>query len=218
MATTYKLTAEVRDGKGTGASRRLRRAGKVPAVLYGGGEAPAQLALDHNQLMHSLELESFHSSILEVDTGSGPAQAILRDVQRHPVRPLILHVDLQRVRATDKIHIKVPIHFVNEATAPGVKTQGGLVSHLMTDVDISCLPSQLPEFLQLDLGQMNVGDSLHLSDIPLPEGVEITSLGHGGEDLAVVTVSHVRTAAVEEEAAVEGAEAAATPAAGTEAD
>jgi len=191
----------------------------VPAVLYGGGEAPAQLALDHNQLIHSLELESFHSSILEVDTGSGPSQAILRDVQRHPVRPQILHVDLQRVRATDKIHIKVPIHFINEATAPGVKMQGGLVSHLMTDVDISCLPSQLPEFLQLDLGSMNVGDSLHLSDIPLPEGVEITSLGHGGEDLAVVTVSHVRTAVVEEEAAVEGAAAAApAPAAGTEED
>jgi len=218
MATTYKLIAETRDDKGTGASRRLRRVGKVPAILYGGGEAPAQLALDHNQLMHSLEEETFHSSILQVETGSVNAQAILRDVQMHPYRPQILHVDLQRVRATDTIHIKVPIHFTNESTAPGVKQQGGLVSHLMTDVDVSCLPSQLPEYLVVDLASLHIGESLHLSDIPLPEGVEITSLSHGGEDLAVVTISHVRAAAVEEEAPAEGAVAGAAPVATPEED
>jgi len=210
MSTNFELQAEPREVHGTRASRKNRRAGKVPAVLYGAGKAPAHLMLDHNQIMHSLENEAFHAAILTVKTGKDSDQAILRDVQMHPHKPLVMHVDLQRVSATEKLHIKVPVHFVGEEVAPGVKLQSGIVSHQMTEVDISCLPSQLPEYLEADVSNLKMHESVHLSDLKLPEGVEITALSHGGDDQAVATIVAVRGATEEEETgAAEGEGAAA---------
>jgi len=202
MTTHFELEAEPRQRHGTRDSRRLRRAGKIPAVLYGAGEPPAHLVLDHDQVYHDLEDEAFHAAIITVKLDGKPVQAILRDAQYHPHKPQVLHVDLQRVSATEKLHIKVPLHFIGEEDAPGVRLQGGIVSHQLTEVDISCLPSQLPEYLEVDVSGLKLHDSVHLSDIKLPEGVEITALAHGGDDLAVATVVAVR-GAVEEEAAAE---------------
>ena len=206
MATKFELTGEKREGKGSSSSRRLRRGGRVPAVLYGGAKGPVTLTFDHDAIHHHLENEAFHTSILTVTIDGETDQAILRDVQMHPYKPKVMHMDLQRISATEKLHMEVPIHLVGEDVAPGVKLQGGIVSRLMAEVDISCLPHQLPEFLTVDISQLNIGDSVHLSDIPLPEGVTITSLAHGGEDLAVATVTTVRIVEEEvvEEAAVEG--------------
>lgn len=199
MSAKFELQAELRTTKGTGASRRLRRLGMVPAVLYGAGKEPVMLSLPHDKVWHDMQNEAFATSILTVRAGSGADQAILRDIQMHPFRPLIQHIDLQRISATEKLHISVPLHFVGAESAPGVKQQGGIVSHLVTEVDVSCLPSQLPEFLTVDVSGLHIGDSIHLSNIPVPEGVSLTALTHGN-DLAVVTVSLVR-AAVEVEVA-----------------
>ena len=186
------INATNRKDEGKGASRRLRRDGKVPAVMYGAGKDAVSLTLDHNSLYHQVKNEAFYSSILNVNiAGQGQEQAVLRDIQMHPYKPRIAHLDLQRVSATEKLHIKVPLHFINQETAPGVKQQGGIVSHLMTEVDISCLPKDLPEFLTVDMGNMSLNDSVHLSDLPLPEGVVITALTHGN-DLAVATITTIR--------------------------
>jgi large subunit ribosomal protein L25 len=203
MATKFELTAEKRAATGTVTSRRLRRGGRVPAVLYGGAKEPIKLTLDHDAIFHHLENEAFHTSILTVHVDDEADQAILRDVQMHPFKSKVLHVDLQRIVATEKLQIEVPIHFVGEEMAPGVKEQGGIVSHLMTEVEISSLPHQLPEFLTADVSQLHVGESVHLSDIVLPEGVTIPGLAHGGADLAVATVLIVRE--VVEEVPVEEA-------------
>ncbi|MHB1527851.1 MAG: 50S ribosomal protein L25/general stress protein Ctc [Acidiferrobacteraceae bacterium] len=199
MSAKFELQAELRTTKGTGASRRLRHQGLVPAVLYGAGKEAVMLTLPHDKVWHDIHNEAFATSILTVRFGQGSDQAILRDIQMHPFKPRIQHIDLQRISATEKLHIAVPLHFVGEDVAPGVKQQGGIVSHLVTEVDVSCLPNQLPEFLVVDISGLHVGDSIHLSGIPLPEGVALTALAHGN-DLAVVTVSLVRTA-VEVEAA-----------------
>lgn len=206
MATKFELTGEKRASKGSSSSRRLRRGGRVPAVLYGGAKDPVMLTFDHDAVHHHLENEAFHTSILTVTVDGEADQAILRDVQMHPYKPKVMHMDLQRISATEKLHMEVPIHLVGEDVAPGVKLQGGIVSRLMAEVDISCLPHQLPEFLSVDISHLNIGDSVHLSDIPLPEGVSITSLAHGGEDLAVATVATVRIVEEEvvEEVAAEG--------------
>jgi len=208
----FELSAELRDVKGKGASRRLRRAGKVPAVMYGAGKEAVNLSLDHNTLYHQVKNEAFYSSILTVKFGNNQEQAVLRDMQMHPFKPRIAHLDLQRISATEKLHMRVPLHFLNQESAPGVKQQGGIVNHLMSEVDITCLPKDLPEFLVVDLGNMNLNDSVHLSEIKLPEGVTITSFAHGGGDLAVVAITAVReeveAAPVVEAAAVEGAAAA----------
>lgn len=207
MSTDNELVAEARDDKGTGASRRLRRAGKIPAVIYGGGKEPAMVSFNHDHIMHKLEVESFHTSILKVKHHNKTEQAILRDVQHHPFKQQILHMDFQRISAKEKIHMSVPVHFTGEDVAPGVKLEGGIVSHLITEVDVICLPSQLPEFLSADISELNKGESVHLSDIKLPEGVELTSLAHGGDDLAVAAVVALRISAADEEA--DEAEAAA---------
>jgi large subunit ribosomal protein L25 len=216
----FEINAEKRELQGTGASRRLRRADKVPAILYGAGKSPQMLALDHETLYLNLKHEAFHTSILTVNVAGGePEQAILRDVQMHPFRPRVQHLDLQRISATEKIHMRVPLHFLNAENAPGVKLEGGIVMHLMNEVDVTCLPKDLPEYLEVDLANLKLNESLHLKDIPLPAGVAITSLAHGGDNLAVVSISHVRV--VEEEVApvVEAAAPAegAAPAAGAEA-
>ena len=217
MSAKFELTAEPRAAKGTGASRRLRRSGKVPAILYGAGKEPMTVALDHNVMVRHLENEKFHTSILTVKVGGDTDQAILRDFHMHPYKPVVMHVDLQRISATEKIHMKVPLHFVGGDVAPGVKVDGGIVTHLMTDVDITCLPKDLPEFLTVDLSALHINESVHLSNIKLSEGVSITSLAHGGDDLAVGAVTTIRV--VEEVAPVvaapaEGEAAAAAPAEG----
>ncbi|HHC71291.1 MAG TPA: 50S ribosomal protein L25/general stress protein Ctc [Thiotrichales bacterium] len=200
MQETFELEAEIRADAGKGASRRLRRMGKVPAILYGGGKDPQPLTVDHNILLQHLEHEAFYSHILQVKIGDTVEKAVLKDVQRHPAKPIVLHIDLQRVSETDRIRMHVPIHFINEETAPGVKKQGGTVAHLLTEVDIVCMAKDLPEYIEVDLGQMKVGDSVHLSDLELPEGAEIPALLLGPEhDIAVVTINKGRGAAAAEE-------------------
>jgi len=223
----FEVAAEPRSEQGTGASRRLRKVGKVPGILYGAGKEPAKILLDHNAILRQLQNEAFHSSILTVKLGADSDQAVLRDWQMHPWKPQVVHVDLQRVSATEKIHMRVPLHFLGADVAPGVKLQGGIVSHIFNELDITCLPKDLPEFLSVDLSAMSIGDSVHLLDIKLPDGVAITSLAHGGDNLAVAAIvaikEEVEAAPVvaAEAAPAEGAAApaagAAAPAAGAEA-
>ena len=167
-----EVSAFKRDAQGTGASRRLRRSGFVPAVIYGGERAPAMIQLDHNALYHALRKESFHSSVLNIKVDGQAEMAVLRDVQMHPYKQQILHVDLQRVDKDQKIHVKVPLHFVNAEQSPGVKLGGGIPSHVMTELDVACLPGNLPEFIEVDMGSLQVGQSVHLNDVALPAGVE----------------------------------------------
>ena len=198
MQETFELKAESRSDAGKGASRRLRHAGKVPAIVYGGGKDPLMIALDHNDLLKHLEHEAFYSHVLSVDVGGARESCVLKDVQRHPARPIIMHLDLQRVRADEKIRMHVPLHFENESIAPGVK-QGGAVSHHLSEVDVSCLPKDLPEYIAVDMGAMGLNDALHLSQLKLPAGVELVALAHG-DDALVVSV-HTARAQIEEEGA-----------------
>ncbi len=206
MSDSHTIIAEMRDVQGTSASRRLRHAGKVPAILYGAGKETAKLTLSHNSLYHNLEDESFHSSILTVEIGGKKEKAILRDVQMHAFKQLIMHIDLQRISAKDKIHMNVPIHFTGGEDAPGVKLENGIISHLMTELEIVCLPADLPEYFSVDVSELHLGDSIHLSEITLPEGVESTIAMHGGDDLAVVTVMAVRAVVEDEPAEAEEGE------------
>jgi large subunit ribosomal protein L25 len=215
MRITFQVGADSRHDQGKGASRRLRRAGKVPAVLYGGGGEPRNITLDHQQLLTLIGNEKFYSSIISVNVDTQGQPAIVRDVQMHPARNAVVHVDLQRVLENETLKIHLPIHFKGEAVAPGVKTQGGIVSHLIQDVEVSCLPKDLPEFLELDLSGMSLNDTLHLSDIPLTGGVTIPELAH--RNPPVVSVHSPRVAEPEPEAvaaAAEGAVAAPAAAAG----
>lgn len=208
------ILASKREGKGTGASRRLRRAGNVPGVVYGAGKDAVSVEFDHKALFLQFRHEAFHASILTLDLEGKKESVLLRDYQMHPVRNTIQHIDFQRVSATEKIHVKVPLHFINAEIAPGVKVGAGVVTHILTEVDVSCLAKDLPEFFEIDLADMEIGQSIHLSEIKLPEGVELIQLVHGA-DAAVVNVTKPRVAAVEEEevvAAEPAAEAPATPA------
>lgn len=173
----FEFVAEARETVGRGASRRLRHAEKVPAVVYGAGKDPVSLILDHNMTLRTLEHEAVYSHILTLKIGAESERVILKDLQRHPYKPRILHVDFQRVRSDVKLQMHVPIHFTGDENPPGVK-EGGTIAHLMSDVEVSCLPDDLPEFLELDLSNMELNQILHLSDIPLPKGVEIVSLTH----------------------------------------
>ena len=197
MSAKFELTAEPRAEQGKGASRRLRHAGRVPAILYGAGKPPQMVTLDHNSMLRNLENERFHTAIMDIKVGNDTDQAILRDWQMHPFKPQVLHIDLQRISATEKLHMRIPLHFTGADVAPGVKQDGGIVAHLMTDVDITCLPKDLPEFLTVDLSHLQLNQSVHLSDIKLPEGVGITSLAHGGTDLAVAAINIIREEVVE---------------------
>jgi large subunit ribosomal protein L25 len=208
MSVTFELNAEVRTDVGKGASRRLRHANKIPAVIYGGDKDPVSLTMDHDKLFHALDNEAFYSHILTINVDGKGEKAILRDLQRHPSKPTVMHADFQRVSATEKIHMNVPLHFENEDTAVGVKDQGGLISHNATDVEVLCLAQNLPEYITVDVAGLELGHSLHLSDITLPEGVELVQLSHD-HDLAVVTIHKPRAAAVVEEVEEEAGEAAA---------
>lgn len=202
-----EINASKRVKQGTGASRRLRRTGRVPAILYGGEQGAEPIELDHNEIYHNLKLEAFHASVLSMTLDGRKQSVLLRDVQMHAYRSQIVHLDFQRVEANRKIHVKVPLHFVNAESAPGVKLQGGIVSHIMNDVDISCLPSDLPEFIEVDLQELSAGHSVHVSNLKLPKGVD--PVLHGDEDPVVATILMPRGTATEE--AVPGEEVA-TPA------
>ena len=220
MAKGFDLTAELREDAGKGASRRLRRAGRIPAILYGGGKPPRPITFERNELLRQMEQEAFFSSVLTVRVDGKKQSAILKDVQVHPAKRALLHLDLQRIVATEKIRISVPIHFLNEATAHGVKLGGGTVSHMMTEVEVVCLPKDLPEYLDLDIGELELNQTLYLSDIPLPEGVEIPELAQGPEqNRGVVSIQIIKVVEeveeVEEEEELEevpeGEEAAEAP-------
>jgi large subunit ribosomal protein L25 len=188
MSDTFTIDAQPRGDEGKGASRRLRRQGLVPGIIYGGTKKPEMISLVHNELAQHLEHEAFYSHILTVNVGDKAQQVILKDLQRHPAKPFVMHVDFQRVSAKKKLKTHVPIHFVGEDVAPGIKT-GGAASHHVTDVEITCLPKDLPEYIEVDLSQMEVGDSVHLSELQLPAGVEIPALSQGPEqDLVVVNI------------------------------
>jgi len=198
MSSNYELSTQSRDSFGTGASRRQRRENLVPAVVYGAGKDNESVMLDHDQVMHSLEKEAFHSAIIDLKTDKGSQQVILREVQMHPHRQLVMHVDFQRVRASEKLHMKVPLHFEGSDVAPGVKTDGGILSHPITELDITCLPRDLPEFIAVDVSELNLNESLHLSNIKMPEGVELTATAFPeGEDPTIATISPPKV--VEEE-------------------
>ena len=204
-----EFIANKRELQGTGASRRLRRAGKVPGIVYGGEVTAQPIELDHNALFHSLKQESFHASILTMNLEGQKHQVLLRDYQMHAFRPLVLHIDFQRVSADKKIHMKVPLHFINADIAPGVKLQGGVASHVLNELNITCLPADLPEFIEVDLKDVSVGHSVHVKALNLPKGVE--AVLHRGENPVVATITVPRGTTEAELAA--GEEAAATTAA-----
>jgi len=213
MRVSFTFGADRREMQGKGASRRLRHSGKVPAILYGGPLGPQALVLDQQNLLTMIGSEKFYSSIVRVNIGGEAQEAIIKDVQMHPARHSVVHVDLQRVVENEAIRLHLPIHFKGEAAAPGVKSQGGLVSHMRSDVEVTCLPKDLPEFLEIDLSNMNLNDTLFLSDIPLPEGVLIPELGHG-RNAPVVSIHSPRAAEPEPVAAEAAAVTAAVPAEG----
>ena len=205
-----EINATSRKTQGTGASRRLRIAGRVPGILYGGSEKPMAVEVDHNEIFHKLRAEAFHSSILTMKLDGADLQVLLRDVQRHPFRQIVNHVDFQRIDANTKIHMKVPLHFINDDVAPGVKLAGGLVSHVLNEIDVICLPKDLPEFIQVDLGNLVAGHSMHVKDMPMPAGVEIVARVKM-ENPVVATIIIPRAVAAEEEvAAIAAADVPAT--------
>lgn len=184
------LEAQARANVGKGASRRLRKQeDAVPAIIYGGDAAPVNISLQHNKLLQAIEHEVFFSSIITLQLDGAAQSVVVKALQRHPSKPRIMHADFQRVQADHRLHVKVPLHFLNEATAVGVKQGGGSVSRLLNEIEISCLPKDLPEFVAVDLANLQVGQSLHISDLTLPEGVSSVALAHGAEgDLGVVTI------------------------------
>ena len=209
MSVDFVVEAETRQGTGTSDSRLARRAGKVPSVLYGGGGENRNLLVDHNKIQHQLEVEAFHSAIIELHTDQGVEQAILREVHVHPHKPRVLHIDFQRVSAKEKLHMSIPIHTRGGEESPGVVLQSGIVSHLLNDVEISCLPADLPEYLEVDISGLSVGESVHLSDIKVPEGVEIVALVNEAPDAAVASVLAPKIETEPEVEVIEGEESAA---------
>ena len=206
-----KFVAFERAKQGTGASRRLRTTGRTPAIVYGGTAEPQLVELDHNALWHALKKEAFHSSILDMELNGKSNKVLLRDVQMHPFKALVLHIDFQRVDANTKLHMKVPFHFSGDENSPAVKNDGCIANHVLTEIEVLCLPSDLPEFIAVDLSGLKKGGSLHLSDIKLPKGV--TAVTHGKANPVVVSVVMVAGADAAE-AAPAAADAAAAPAAG----
>ncbi|MFP5344388.1 MAG: 50S ribosomal protein L25/general stress protein Ctc [Gammaproteobacteria bacterium] len=213
MAIDFTLVAETRNAKGKGASRRLRHADKVPGIIYGGEQPAVPVTLEHNSLLRHLDHEAFYSHILTVKLDGREEKAVLRDLQRHPHKPRIVHIDLQRVSATQKLRMRVPLHFTGADIAPGVKQSGGVVSHLMSDLEVSCFPQHLPEFIEVDLSQVKLNESVHLFHLKLPEGVELVALAHG-DDRAVASIHMPRVVEEEKPAEVAAPAAEGQPAAG----
>jgi large subunit ribosomal protein L25 len=218
MKTSFELVAEFRETQGKGASRRLRHEGKVPAILYGGHADARTLTLNHQKLLIMLDNERFYSTILSLKVGDQTQAAILKDVQRHPFKNAIVHIDFQRVQEDEKIRISIPLHFTGAAVSPGVKSQGGIVSHMRNETEITCLPKDLPEFIEVDISGLSINESIHLSQLKVPEGVTLVDLAK--DDVAVVAIHSPRAEEPEATAAAavgaapaEGAAAGATPAA-----
>ena len=213
MSASFNLEAELRTDLGKGASRRLRHEEKFPAVVYGSGKEPQSLTLDHKKFMHSLENEAFYSHILTLNVAGDEQQVILKDLQRHPAKIAVMHADFLRVSATEKLHLHVPLHFINADICPGTK-EGGLVTHSITEIEVACFPQDLPEYLEVDLSSLELDQSLHMSDINVPENVELVELAHGeGHDQTVASVHMPRGASeAEEDEAAATAAAAAAPA------
>ena len=225
----FEIIAEPREDMGKGASRRLRREGKVPGVVYGANKDAASIMVQHNEISRHLENEAFYSHILTLQVGKAKEKVVLKDLQRHPYKPVILHLDLLRVDENEKLIMRVPLHFIHEDECIGVKQSGGVISHVMTDLEISCLPKDLPEYVEVDMAEINVGEGIHLTDLKLPEGSEIAALLHGGDAAQIVVTVHVPKVVIEvedelvdeaeaEEGAVEAGEAEATPDEGADAD
>lgn len=191
----FNIKAAKRDATGTGASRRLRHAGTTPGIIYGGGKPAVQISLDHNNLFHALRNEAFHSSVLAIDVEGSKETVVLRDTQWHPFRQMVLHIDFQRVGTTDKIHLKVPVHFVNADICPGVKLHGGVLSHTINELDVKGLPGDLPEFIEIDLKTLDSGAPLHLRDVKLPAGIELAHPGEGDKVIASIVAARSAEAA-----------------------
>jgi len=204
-----KVVANTRKAQGTSASRRLRHANKVPGILYGADSAPTAIEVDHNPLFHSLRKEKFHASILDMELDGSSVQVLLRDYQMHPYRPLVMHVDFQRIAADKPVHVRVPLHFVGQENSPAVKLSAAIIGHVMQDVDIACLPRDLPEFIEVDLSGLTAQDTLKVRDLKMPDGVK--PVLKGKENPVVVSVT-ILGAQVEEEAAAVAAPAAEVPA------
>ncbi len=202
-----EFTAFARNGEGRGASRRLRHSGRAPGIVYGGTDKPAPIELDHNALWHALKNEAFHSSILTMSLGSAKQRVLLRDVQMHPYRPQILHIDFQRIDENKKIHMKVPLHFVNAEVSPAVKLGSAIISHVMTEIDVACLPKDLPEFITVDLSTIEIGHAIKVSDLKLGNGV--TTVTHGKDPVVATAVVPRAAAEAEETPAAEAAAPAA---------
>ena len=202
MSKGFELEFESRDLQGKANSRRLRRTGMVPAVLYGAGRDPRAISLNQNTLMHQMEKEAFYTSIISLKEGENTQPVIVKDVQRHPAKRQVLHVDFQRILEDEEITLNVPIHFLGEEASIGVKQQGGEVARLMTEIEVSCLPKDLPEFIELDISHMELNQLLHLSDVAAPEGVTFVDLAHE-RDPAVISINPPRREEEEVEAAEE---------------
>lgn len=184
---TIEINATIRKAQGTGASRRLRNSGRVPGIVYGSGDV-AMIELDHNDLYHKLRSEAFHASLLTLNLDGKKESVLLRDFVMHPFRQQVQHIDFQRVDATHKMHIKVPLHFINEEVAPGVKLGGGKISHVLHELDVTCLPKDLPAHIEVDLGKLELGHSVHVADLKLPKGVEVAGHHHAADAVAIVQV------------------------------
>jgi len=190
MIETYELIAESRSDTGKGASRRLRRTGMVPGIVYGAHKDPEMIAVGHNALLRHLEHEAFYSHVLTLKVGDVESKVVLKDLQRHPAKPFVMHADFQRVSADEKLRMTVPLHFINEGSSLGVKA-GGQVSHNLTEVEVACLPKDLPEFIAVDMAEMDVGDILHLSELPLPEGVALAHAPDPDVPVVIIHTGHI---------------------------
>ena len=208
MAENFEVIAETRTDLGKGASRRLRHADKVPGVVYGSGE-PVSITMSHNEMLKHVSNEAFFSHILDLQVDGKSEMVVVRDMQRHPAKQIIMHVDFMRVKKGVALHMNVPLHFINEDTCSGVKLGGGLISHLVTEIEIACLPKDLPEFIEVDVAELELGSTLQLSEITLPKGITSVALSHGEDhDMGVVTCSKPRGSAEDEDAGEATEEAA----------
>lgn len=207
----FEINAKTRVQHGSGASRRLRHASKVPGIVYGGASKPVSIEVDHNELSLALRKEAFQSSVITLKLDGAAQSVLLRDVQMHPYKSLVLHVDFLRVDASRAIHQKIPLHFVNTDIAPGVKVGGGIVSHIMSDIEVSCLPKDLPAFIEVDLKDLDIGQALSVSQLTFPKGVE--PVAHGEDDPVVVTIvaKKIEAAETTEEEAEASSDATPTP-------
>ena len=214
MSASFNIEAELRTDLGKGASRRLRHEEKFPAVVYGAGKDPVSLTLDHKKFLHSLENEAFYSHILTLNIGGKDEQVVLKDLQRHPAKIAVMHADFLRVSANEKLHMNVPLHFINADACPGA-AEGGLITHNMSEVEVACLPKDLPEFMEVDLSKLELDHSLHMSDITVPAGVEVVELSHGEAHDQPIAACHVTRGGSDEDEDAAAA-AAAAPAAEAE--